>query len=115
MNEEEARQWPQHAKLLAPLPEPITKTSELSQKLGEFLDWLKGQGIQLMVWRDLGGLDGETLVSEQRGTTALLADYFKIDDMALDREKRQMLTILREGHSAAMAQKLEELRDAERG
>ena len=109
--------YPEHDKLHA--------VSEESQRIGDFLDWLREQRINLMVYRDdisdtvdcwaffdkephpetcRGGCGGtgvktirrEGWVPESRGIEQLLADYYGIDLRKLEAEKRRVLEEIRE-------------------
>ena len=84
-------QYPEHAKLDAKLPQPITKTHELSQALGCFLDWQQEEHLE-------GAEDPKHSVCDECGqvtcrhsTTELLGRYFLVDLKALNEEKEQML------------------------
>lgn len=60
-----------------------------SQKIGEFLEWLKEQGYILAEHSD------EDLYPSFKTTENILAEYFEIDQMRLEQEKLQMLEVLR--------------------
>ena len=64
-----------------------------SQALGEFIDWLCVQGINLMEWKDKGeGLD-YYIITES--IESLLARHFDIDLNKVEKEKQHMLDELR--------------------
>ena len=84
-------QYPEHAKLDAKLPQPITKTHELSQAIGCFLDWQQEEHLE-------DAEDPEHHVCYECGqvtcrhsTTELLGLYFLVDPKAFNEEKEQML------------------------
>ena len=82
--------YPEHAKLGAKLPQPITKTHELSQAIGSFLDWQQEEHLEdaedpkhspCECWQ----------VTCRHSTTELLGLYFLVDPKAFNEEKEQML------------------------
>lgn len=110
--------YPEHDKLSA--------ISDKSQAIGEFLEWMSGQGIQRMRWReDLTDrilcpnisdvhsrcsptiCDGDGLltitvedwVPDGRSIQTLLAEFFEIDQDKIEAEKRAMLDGLREANA----------------
>ena len=76
--------------------EKLSRVSEESNKIGEFLDYFIGsKGIILAEW------DGEDLVPMYQyhgevGINRLLAEYFKIDLDKVERERRELLKWLQE-------------------
>lgn len=126
--EAHALEYPEHAKLL-----PVT---HLSSSIGEFLDWLSAQGVQLMEWsvwdeetpctgqmfgECTDGVNGygrvcskckgtgkvtdhyEQWVHSRRQTTQLLADFFEIDLVKIEEEKRAMIESIRDIAAAEAA------------
>ncbi len=75
--------FPEHDKL--------QKISLQSQTIGEFIDWLKEDGIFLAhrdpTWHDSSGC----ALPLRTPLTDLLAAFFRIDTNALEAEKRRML------------------------
>jgi len=100
----------------------LTKIAPLSQAIGEFIEWLGGEGVHLMRWTetvDTEPCDG-TFLNECRGevcetcggtrlievkrqawvphgvsVTNMLAAFFEIDQDKIEQEKRHMLDDLR--------------------
>lgn len=76
--------YPEHTKL--------TSISDTSQKIGEFIDWLRSErGIDLTEYNQYEDFHYTT---GQR-TDQLLADFFGIDQDKIEAEKRAMLESLR--------------------
>ena len=73
-------EYPEHDKLKAIQP--------LSQAVGDFIEWLSGQGLWICEHRDTFG--GEW-VPALRSRDQLLAKHFEIDLDKLEGEKRVML------------------------
>lgn len=69
-----------------------------SEKIGEFIDWLSRQGIQLCTWveNDRKIITGGDYFPTNMNITELLAQYFDIDLQKIEQEKRAMLEELRE-------------------
>lgn len=91
--------YPEHDKLAA--------VADDSHTIGEFLEWLSGEGITLCTWRDRATIDQDML---QAGVVFIEADhhypvgwsleetlarYFDIDQNKLEAEKRALLADLR--------------------
>lgn len=79
-----------------PEHEKLAKVQEQSQAIGEFLEWLGEQRIMLAKYIDHDvGLKKPEKISRltplTNATEALLAQYFKINTVKLEKEKRQML------------------------
>ncbi len=84
-------EFPEHVRL--------SKIKDLSQPVGEFLEWLKGRGIHLFRYEDavysdegrlLTRIDGKTaqhIVPVHASTCELLADFFEIDLLKLEEER----------------------------
>ena len=80
-------------KIKTPELDKMLKVKEDSQKLGEFLDWLKGK-YELAQWHDSHGVD--RLVAKNVGTEKILAEYFEIDLVKCENERREILENIRE-------------------
>lgn len=106
----------------------LAKIAPLSQAIGEFLEWLGGEGVQLMRWTetvDVEPCDG-TFLSACRGEVCdacgganvvevkreawtpygvsvnnMLASFFEIDQKKIEEEKRHMLEHLRKQNGAS--------------
>ena len=69
----------------------LVKVSAESQKLGAFLEWLRGEkGYELGEWDKY-----DRLMPVSRRTEDLLAEYFGIDLEQVERERRMLLSALR--------------------
>ena len=78
-------EYPEHEKLKA--------VKELSQTCGEFVDFLEEKGIYLA---EYDTKDERNRLYRWRGRmTKLLAEFFEIDEDALEREKQAMLEKIR--------------------
>lgn len=76
--------YPEHDKLMA--------ISDISQEIGEFLDFgLEAQGILLAEFEP----EGNRLRMTNRSIPEILAEYFGIDRKEIEREKRAMLDAIR--------------------
>ena len=82
-------QYPEHAKLDATLL--ITKTYELSQAIGSFLDWQQEEHLEDAEDPKHSVCDECWQVTCRHSTTELLGRYFLVDLKALNEEKEQML------------------------
>lgn len=76
--------YPEHDRLRA--------VSDESQKIGEYMEWLAGQGLVVAHL-----YNGSQLALSHRSIEDLLAAYFAIDLDKLEAEKRAMIAALREG------------------
>lgn len=97
--------------------EKLHKVADESQRIGEFLDWLNQQGINLMRWvEEVRTEEVEHLLTGKMYTRnvhvrewqhtgesiqALLARYFEIDLDKIDAEKRAMLAAIRRDRNGA--------------
>ena len=75
-----ASEYPEHDKLRA--------IRHQSQTVGDFLEWLEENGMEVGVW------DGDWFHPSNRNKESLLAAYFEIDQAKLEREKRVMIAEL---------------------
>lgn len=85
------------SELAYPEHEKLRQVAELSQQIGEFLNWLMSERaprLELAVWDD-GRRGHRRLTPSHARIPDLLAEYFDIDQQALEREKRAMLDALR--------------------
>lgn len=91
----------------------LAAIADQSQQIGEFVDWLAGEGLHVAEWvrrhecdhptpcrRGMHDLIEPYLVPLAGSTEALLARYFGIDLAKIDREKRAVLAWIREQHNA---------------
>lgn len=74
-----------------------------SQAIGEFLEWLQHNGVQLMFYHEhsercededgdqMCGLSEDSLMPEHRGIERLLADFFEIDLKKVEEERTALL------------------------
>lgn len=90
-----------------PNPEPypehmkLHKIHELSQQLGEFLDWLGSHGYQICtVTEDRPGYH-----PVHKSIQQWLADFYGIDLRAIDREKKAMLDEIRKAQAGTTERK----------
>ena len=74
--------YPEHDKL--------HKIADKSQTIGEFMDWLGEQGLFLATYSD-GYYDGNIPLRISMDIPGRLAEYFDINQKALEREKIMML------------------------
>lgn len=82
MKKDKQQNYPQHEKLKL--------VGDKSQALGEFLEWVNSRGYTL------GKYDqNDYLMPARESIPDLLADYFGIDSVELEKEKRRMLESLR--------------------
>jgi hypothetical protein len=80
-------EYPEHEKLC--------KVADLSQKIGEFLDFgLAKQSLVLCEVDDESYTDTR-FYPTSKSIRAILADYFEIDQKKIDEEKERMLEALR--------------------
>ncbi len=78
-------------KVLPACPEcdKLAKVSEDSQKIGEFIDWLHSQEIELAKWED------DELFTIHESIEKLLAKYFEIDLVKVENERQALLKAMR--------------------
>lgn len=69
-----------------PMLEKLRSVRHESQQIGEFLEWLEHQGIHLMTYGE-----GDELSPDYRGVERLLADYFEIDLVQVEKERQALL------------------------
>lgn len=69
----------------------ISKVSDKSQAIGEFLEWLvQKKEIVLAKWMDMEGWDPQLVVAYEP-KNKLLAEYFGIDQDKVENERRKLL------------------------
>jgi len=92
--------------------EKLAEISDKSQAIGEFLDWLTGEGVMLC---EVGLHDRYWPI--QTTIPNLLAEYFGIDQEKLEREKRLMLDHMRRRNAkeTTSVDQGRDLRSAEEG
>ena len=82
--------YPEHTRLHAVV--------DKSQAIGEFIEWLSGQGY-VIAERGTSAADDDRsehrLYSLNRTPQSYLAQYFDIDPVKIEREKRAMLDLIR--------------------
>lgn len=83
-----------------PEHEKLQRVKSQSQAIGGFLDWLNEQEYSIcelaVVGRNIMREDLLEWYPVRRSITKWLEEYFEIDGMRLDKEKKQMLAQLRE-------------------
>lgn len=82
-------EYPEHDKLHA--------IKDQSQKLGEFIEWLHGQGMEICFCEHYDNSNHEYFPI-YKTIEQLLANYFEIDLNKLEEEKRSMIEQLRMHH-----------------
>ncbi len=75
--------FPEHEKLEA--------LKGRNNTVGQFLDWLSEEGIELAMWSK----DAEELWPHHESAPSLIARHFRISENKLEEEKQQMLEQLR--------------------
>ena len=83
----------------APECDRLAEVAPVSQKIGEFLDWLSdAKGIHLAEWIQPEEWEwgGKTLVTVNVSFSSLLAEFFEIDLDKVEAERRAILQHLRE-------------------
>jgi hypothetical protein len=70
-----------------------------SQEIGQFIEWLHGQGVHFMRWvPDDEAADNDYVgywALDHRSLARLLADYFEVDLAAVEAERRAILDAIR--------------------
>lgn len=79
--------YPEHDKL--------SKISDESQAIGQFIDWLSTQKMTVAEWIPIQGYRDDQLTPMSGSITELLAAYYGIDLGKIESEKRQMLETMR--------------------
>lgn len=74
--------------------EKLKEVSSTSQKIGEFLDYYRHKGYDLYHYIEDDTGD-EILVRSRKSIQELLAEFFEIDLVKLEKEKEQMLEDIR--------------------
>ena len=74
----------------------MEKVREESQKIGEFMDWLRGEkGLEIATWIDDEDRGRESLVPANVHTEKFLAEYFNIDLDKAEQERRALIESIR--------------------
>jgi len=85
-----------------PEHEKLQKISHLSQTVGEFIDWLSQRGYSICkrmtcgAGFDIYGDEIKKWFPVCRSINVWLEEYFEIDGVVLEQEKRQILAQIRE-------------------
>lgn len=78
----------------------LLKVTELSQPLGEFLEWYRGTNGSLVLRGELiddeGKIQPDRMLVDFRSIEAILAEYFEIDLVKASRERTAVLAYIRE-------------------
>ncbi len=75
----------------------IQEVHEDSQRIGEFLEWLSEQEIDLVIWDE----DAEEgLIPLVQNRELLLAEYFGIDLVKAEKERQALLDAIRAENEA---------------
>ena len=69
----------------------LVKVAPDSQKIGNFIDWLHEQGMELCTWSDVD----QGYFDCHENTENLLARYFKIDLKTVEQERQALLGAIR--------------------
>ena len=83
--------YPEHEKLSA--------LNGKNQTIGEFLEWLNDNGYTICEWQNSGDED-RGYYPVGRSLTSWLSQYFQIDPVKIEQEKRVMLGELRAANDA---------------
>jgi len=78
-----------------PTLDKMLKVKSESQAIGNFVEWLREQGIEIGKYEKVEGYRNEQFVADRRSIEKLLADYFEIDLNKAETERRQILGGLR--------------------
>ena len=81
-----------------PMHEKLQKVKGNSQAIGEFCDWLNEQGVFFASYGE-DYLEGKYAYRVSMDIQNRLADFYDIDLVALEEEKRDMLRTIREAAS----------------
>jgi hypothetical protein len=84
-------------KIETPELDKLVKVSDESQKIGEFLEWLSSQEIELAEWTGscCDECGDETLMNIIMTREQLLAKYFCIDLVKAEKERQAILDNIR--------------------
>lgn len=74
----------------------MAEVKDRSQVIGEFIEWLGGEGIELGRWTQ----SGNYCLPISDSIEQLLAKYFEIDLVAVENERRAILDEVRKGNGA---------------
>lgn len=79
-----------------PETQKMVNAAPESQSIGEFVEWMGAQGIQLAEFVEIEGYSEPKLMPVSRSLENMLADYFGIDLKAVEKERRKILASLRD-------------------
>lgn len=85
--------------IVYPEHEKLALIKDQSQAIGEFIEWLRDQGVHFVTY---GGTDGDYPIMWRTDITGILADFFDIDQDKIELEKRAMLGSMRAANDAAL-------------
>lgn len=78
-----------------PEHEKLKDLNGANQVVGDFIEWLHGEGLVIAEWAN-----GSELMPARRHRDELIADHFAIDRAKLEAEKRAMLDSIRAANTA---------------
>ena len=93
--EEVMSDYPEHDKL--------KEISDKSQAIGDFIEWLRAEKELVLcevVPNMASGFAGLYYTAAHCSTTALLAEFFEIDQSKIEKEKRAMIEEMRKANAA---------------
>lgn len=87
-------------RVATPELDKLAAVREKSQLIGDFLEWLQGEGLVICEWHDKQYVNGKLVQPAgyypvQRRMDQLLADYFGINLKAVERERQAVLNAIR--------------------
>jgi hypothetical protein len=81
--------------IMMPESNKLLAVADISQKIGEFLEWLSGeQGYILAEWDE----NGDKLFPINPDINMLLAEYFNIDMNKVEEERKELLRAIQRTH-----------------
>lgn len=80
--------YPEHDKLQA--------LDGANQTIGEFLEWLNDNRYSICEWQNYGDEDARGYYPVHRSPQSWIAQYFQIDPVKIEQEKRHMLDLIRQ-------------------
>ena len=69
----------------------MSRVTQKSQAIGEFLEWLDSNGVVLARWNQGSRMDNDELTPIGTTTEKLLAEFFNIDLNKVEKEKQAIL------------------------
>lgn len=79
------------AELKTPELDKMRVSQPLSQGIGEFIEWLDSQGMEIAQWMLPEGCRDKRLLPCGKSIKNLLAQYFEIDLTAIENERRAII------------------------